>query len=219
MPKFFELPDDFDVNSLGEAKAVLKPYQPEDVTGIKNKANELLGEKKAIEARAAELEAQLKKSKVQDPDGKNSEKIQAQLEDAMNRLKEQQEAYAGLQKEVKQSKINGEASRLAALLTKDARRAALLAEKISGRIDIDNGKPVVLDHGGNPTISTLDDLAETIKKEFDFLVDGSQATGGGATGGSGGAAKSKEMKRSDFDKLSQFERATFARSGGKVIND
>lgn len=218
MPKYFELPDDFDLETLGDAAKAFKSYEPEDVAGLKSKANSILSEKKAAEARAAELEAQLKKMKVGDPE-KGSDKLQSQLEDAMAKLKQKDEELGRFQKEVKMSKIHGEAAKIAAALTKDARRAGLLSEKIASRIDIDNGKPIVLDASGNPTVSDLSDLASSIAKEFDFLCDGSQAAGGGASGGSGGAAKTKEIKRSQFDTMSQFDRSKFAKEGGKVVND
>lgn len=182
---FYEVPDDFDFNSIGDAKAVFKPFKPEDVSGLKAKANEILTEKKAIEAQFSELQAQIKKQKVTDPDGSG---VQSQLEDAMNRLKEREEALENLKKDVRKSKINGEAARIAASLTKDARRAALLAEKIAARLELDGDKIVVLDANGKHTISGTEDLASTIRKEYDFLVDGNQASGGGAIGGSGGAA-------------------------------
>lgn len=219
MPKYFEVPDDFDFESLGDAKTAFKSYEPEDVSGLKTKANELLTEKKAAEARAAELEAKLKTSKVKEPDGKGSEQLQSQLEDAMKQLAEQKDAYSALQGEIRKSKINGEAAKLAASLTKDTRRAGLLAEKIGARLDIDGDKIVVLDGNGNHTISSLDDLTSSIKKDFDFLVDASSAAGGGAEGGRGGAAKTKEISRSEFDKMGHPERASFFRDGGKVVSD
>lgn len=218
MPKYFEVPDDFDIESLGDAKDAFKSYQPEDVSGLKNKANTILTEKKAAEARAAELEAKIKNLKVSDPD-KGSDKLQSQLEDAMNQLVEQRNAYSALQNEVKQSKIYGEASKLAASLTKDTRRANLLSEKIGARLDIDGDKIVVLDSNGNHTVSSLDDLKASIKQDYDFLVDGSSAAGGGAEGGSGGAAKTKQISRSEFDKMGHPERASFFKDGGTVVSD
>lgn len=222
MAKYLELPDDFDFEQLGELKDKVKPFEPEDVSGLKNSANKLLSEKKAMEAQLAEAQAEIKKAKLgakNEGEVKGLEALQAQLEDAKNKLKEKDDAYNNLLSENKKSQIMTEASKIAASLTKDTRRAGLLAEKIGARIDFDNGKPVVLDGSGNPTISTLDELSSSIRKEYDFLVDASQASGGGAQGGSGGAAKTKEVTRSTFDSMSHADRATFAKEGGKVISD
>ena len=45
----------------------------------------------------------------------------------------------------------------------------------------------VLDGNGNLTVSTVEELTNAIKSEYPFLVDGSQAAGGGANGSSSGA--------------------------------
>lgn len=221
MPKYFQVSDDFDLDALGDNAAALKPFEPEDVDGLKSNANKILSEKKALEAKYADLEAQFKKMKVDSPakDDKGSEKLQLQLEDAMARLKERDDAYNKLMEDNKKSQIKAEADKIAAGLTKDIRRAALLSEKIGRRIDIDNGSVVVLDPNGNPTVSGLKDLTSAIRQEYDFLVDGSQASGGGAPGGRGGAAETKTLTRSDFENMDLSQRSTFFKEGGKLTDD
>lgn len=188
MPKYLEVPDDFDLESFGELKSVIKPFQPEDVTGLKNKANELLSENKTMKQKFAEMEAQIKAS-GDTADKGGADKLKAMLEDATSKLKEREQQFESLRAEIKNTKLQGEAAKIAAALTKDARRAGLLAEKIQKRLDIDGDSLVVLDQGGRPTVSSIEDLTGSIRKDFDFLCDGSQATGGGAQGGGGGAPK------------------------------
>jgi len=63
-------------------------------------------------------------------------------------------------------------------------------------------------------------LTESIRENYPFLVDGSQATGGGAARSQGGAdAGEKMVSRTDFDAMGQRERASFVKEGGKVIDD
>lgn len=216
---YIEIDDDLYNGFDDELKGQLKPYEPEDTSGLKDKANQLLSEKKTLEAQVAEAQADIKKLKVNPPQGADAEKLQSQLDDAMAKIKTSQEQYEGLQGQIKTEKRNSEAMKLASELTRDNKRANLLAEKIANRIDIDNGSVVVLDHNGNPTVSSVKDLQSAMKSEYDFLVDGSQASGGGAQGGGGGAAKANTLKRSDFDSMDQKQRSDFAKSGGKVVND
>ncbi len=215
---YIEIEDDVYNGFDDDLKGKLKPYKPEDTSGLKNKANELLNEKKALEAQLAESQAEIKKLKVNPPKGDDT-KLQSQLDDAMSKLTESQNQYAELQNTMKSEKRNSEAMKIASELTRDNKRANLLAEKIANRIDIDNGNVVVLDANGNPTVSTTAELSSQIKSEYDFLVDGSQASGGGAKGGSGGAAGAKQATRTQFDGMSQSERASFVKDGGKVVND
>jgi len=63
----------------------------------------------------------------------------------------------------------------------------------------------------------VQELTQSIKAEYPFLVDGSQAAGGGATGGSSGAGDAKQVSRTDFDAMDTRKRMSFVKSGGKII--
>jgi len=60
-------------------------------------------------------------------------------------------------------------------------------------------------------------LTQSIKAEYPFLVDGSQAAGGGATGGNSGAGDTKQVSRAEFDGYNAVKRMKFVKSGGKII--
>ena len=62
-------------------------------------------------------------------------------------------------------------------------------------------------------------LTEHLKAEYPFLVDGSQATGGGATGGGNGVSKSKTVTISEFKAMDHAARSAFSKTGGKVVDD
>jgi hypothetical protein len=78
----------------------------------------------------------------------------------------------------------------------------------------------VTDDAGQLTVSSLDDLVTTVKNDFPFLVDGIQATGGGATRSQGRAdVGNRQISRTEFEALSQGQRSQFFKEGGKVFND
>ena len=112
--------------------------------------------------------------------------------------------------------MEGQAGRVAASLTKDTARANLLSQQISSRLSLVDGEVRVLDTNGNLTVSSVEELTQSIKAEYPFLVDGSQAAGGGATGGSSGAGDTKQVSRSDFDAMDNRKRMSFVKSGGKI---
>jgi hypothetical protein len=80
--------------------------------------------------------------------------------------------------------------------------AELLSEFVSRRLDInEEGKLMVLDGEGNPTVSTLADLKKDFisSGKFDSLIDGSKSTGSGATttkaSGAGNGSDLSKMTR------------------------
>ena len=186
-----------------------------DVAGLKNKVDELLGEKKAVQKAAQEAadkakadeEERLKKTK-------NFEQLYTSSEAEREKAAEK---LTALQTQIQNQSLNSKAQELASALTKDTARAKLLAAQISSRLSLVDGEIRVLDGNGNLTVSSTTELTTAIKTEYPFLVDGSQAAGGGATGSTGGAGDSKTMARADFDKLSDDKRMDFVKAKGKVI--
>ncbi len=77
------------------------------------------------------------------------------------------------------------------LASKDAKRAKVLADYASRFAKLEDGQ-IVYEIGGLKVDKAQ--VAKHLKEEFPFLVDGSQASGGGASGGKGGGATSKPLK-------------------------
>ncbi|MFW0776350.1 MAG: hypothetical protein ACN2B6_01340 [Rickettsiales bacterium] len=178
-----------------EGKLKTLPDDAEDkMHRLESKANELLGEKKKLQLDYEEYKLDSKKklnemhNNAGGDGGEDLAKVQAMLDDALGKNKEWESKYNGLIEDNRNKTLEGEAARIAATLTKDTNRAKLLKDQIRGRLALDNDKFTVLDDLGKPTISSVDELTGQIKAQYPFLVDGSQATGGGAQGGSGGAA-------------------------------
>lgn len=160
-----------------------------DVIAMKSKMDELLTEtkdakRKAKEEADAATKAAADKAKA---DGDFEQLYKASQEDSEKHKLENDSLRAG----ISAGKIKTESARIAAGLTKDTARAELLAEKLEKRLKLTDDGLKVLDDSGQLTVSSVDDLTNDIKKKYEFLIDGSQASGGGAPGGDGGAGSKK----------------------------
>lgn len=187
----------------------------EDVSGLKRKIDELLTEKKTVQQKAMEAE-ELSRLETAEKLRKANDFEQLYNSSESERQKAADE-LATLKANLQQQQVEGQAGRVAASLTKDTARANLLSQQISSRLSLVDGEVRVLDTNGNLTVSSVEELTQSIKAEYPFLVDGSQAAGGGATGGSSGAGDTKQVSRADFDAMDSRKRMSFVKSGGKII--
>jgi len=193
-----------------------------NIDGLKNKANELLSEKKKEQEKRKELEqrlAELERKPTEKGDEKKIDDILAQLEDAKNKLAEKDNVINEMNQSRTKEKLRSMAREEAGKLTKDASRLELLAEKIESRLYYEDGNLTVLDENGKPTISPVADLSKSIAQKYPFLVDGKGASGGGASGNSGSASgavpKLSELSDSDLVKLKRDDPDAYNR----VINE
>ena len=188
-----------------------------ETKGLKSKVDELLSEKKKVQQEReqaremARLEAEQKAQKEND----YKQLFEAQKEES-NTLRQTIEK---MNADITQQKIRGEVAKLAAQLTKDTGRAQLLQKEISQRLTLVDNELRVTDESGQLTVSSMEDLANAIKTTYPFLVDGSQASGGGAVKAQGGAEARKEVSRAAFDKMDQWQRSDFIKSGGKIFDE
>lgn len=176
--------------------------QQEDVSGLKAKVDELLGEKKAAEKKAREAEeaARLEREELARKSG-NVEELERSWIEKFNRreaelngMLEQERGTLGGQ--IRDLTVGRTATDLASALAVQGSAKALLPH-IERRLSVEqrDGKPVVvvLDAQGKLSAATLDELKAEIANDAAFapLIAGSKASGGGAAGagGGGGAAK------------------------------
>jgi len=190
----------------------------EETRGLKSKVDELLGEKKRVQQEREEAREQARLEAEEKAKAENNYK---QLFES--RSEENNQLRAQIDKmnaEAQQQKINEQAVKLAAQLTKDTGRAQLLQKEFSQRLSLVDGELRVTDPSGQLTVSSLDDLVNSIKTDYPFLVDGIQASGGGAVKAQGGAeARGKEMSRSDWEALPLVKRQQFFKDGGKLYDE
>ena len=178
--------------------------QPEDVSGLKSKVEELLGEKKAAEkarndaeeqARLEREEAARKSGNVEELEKSWSEKYNRR-EAELNGMLEQERGTLSTQ--IRDLTVGRTATDIASALAIPGSAKALLPH-IERRLSVEqrDGKPVVvvLDQQGKLSAATLDELKAEFANDTAFapLIAGSKASGGGAAGagGGGGAAKGK----------------------------
>lgn len=178
--------------------------QPEDVSGLKSKVQELLDEKKAADKarKDAEDQARLereenarKSGNVEELERSWTEKF-TRREAELNGMLEQERGTLSTQ--IRDLTVGRTATDIASALAIPGSAEALLPH-IERRLSVEqrDGKPVVvvLDKQGKLSASTLDELKAEFANNTAFapLIAGSKASGGGANGAGngGGAAKGK----------------------------
>ena len=153
---------------------------------LQAKINESNKHTKAAEAKAASEEKErLKASNDYEQLFKSSE---AQREELLLQIEHRDKKAATGSEE-------NAALALANSLTKDPKRARLLAKELKSRFKFTDEGIKITDKDGNLTVSSPEDLKLEVQRnpDYDFLIDGIDSSGGGATGGnnSGGAVKQK----------------------------
>lgn len=196
----------------------LQTYVEEQVAALKIKNDELLQEKRTLKEKTqSEIDEARRLAEEQaKQNGDFKQLFESQQQKAQTLEQQLEEMKTNI---VKQN-INTEAAKLAARLTKDTNKAQLLQQQLSQRLSYVDNEIRVTDENGQLTVSSVDDLANSIKTAYPFLVDGTQASGGGATKSqSSGDAVAKEISRADFDTMDNGKRAEFIKSGGKLFDE
>lgn len=174
----------------------LKVEGVEDVSGLKAKIAELLGEKKEAERKAREREeaaaqaAAEAAAKAGDVEALNKS-WEAKL---AKREAELAEALKARDSQLVDLTVGATAQRLASDLAVPG-SADVLLPHIKSRLRYEDGKTIVLDADGRPSAFTVDELANEIRNDSRFkpLIVASMADGGGASGSRGGGAASKNL--------------------------
>lgn len=184
-----------------DGKFRLKVDGVPDVSGLKNKVDQLLTEKKEADrkakeaAEAAEAERQAALAKSGDIDALR-QSYEAKL---TKREKELMDQLSGLQSQVHGLTVGQTAMSVAVELAMDGSSDVLLPHvKQRLSMEIVDGQAVtrVLDKAGKPSAMTIEELKTEFAANPAFapIIKASKAAGGGASGGNnsgGGAPKSK----------------------------
>jgi len=179
----------------------------ERTAGLRSKVDELLGEKKTAsqKQREAEAAAAAEREKRAKDDGDHK----ALFESSEQKRGELQTQYDTLRDSIRSEKRNGEALKISSQLA-SGDNVGLLSEFVARRVDVnDDGKTVVLNEDGSPSVLTLDELKTEIEKSgrFNALLDGPKSSGGGASRtGNGGAGTG-----TDISKMSREQKKLFYR--------
>ena len=201
--------------------------EKEDLSGLKNKVDELLREKKAAsqkareaaeEADAARLEAAKKGNDTEALDKSWQEKFNAREVE----LKKELEELSGTLVKLTSGQT---ATKIAAEIAVQGSADVLLPHlERRLRTEFREGSPVtvVLDKDGKPSAMSVDELKAEFQNSAAFapLIVGTKANGAGRTGGNeSSGAGVNEVSRSEFDRMNQAQRANFAKNGGKLKDD
>ena len=201
--------------------------EKEDLSGLKNKVDELLREKKAAsqkareaaeEAEAARLEAAKKGNDTEALDKSWQEKFNAREVE----LKKELESLSGTLVKLTSGQT---ATKIAAEIAVQGSADVLLPHlERRLRTEFRDGSPVtvVLDKDGKPSAMSVDELKAEFQNSAAFapLIVGTKANGAGRTGGNeSSGAGVNEVSRSEFDRMNQAQRANFAKNGGKLKDD
>ena len=180
--------------------AEVKSMIEDQVSGLKNKVDELLGEKKSATQKAKELE-ELQKTQEEER-LKEKEQFRELYEREQESKRELQERFEEFNSRIQKQTINAETTKLASELTRDTARSELLQEKAAQYAKYsDDG--VVFELGGVPV--EKEKVLTHLREKYPFLVDGSGATGGGASGSdNGGAVSNKSFSEMTGAELSQL---------------
>ncbi len=188
--------------------------QPEDVSGLKSKVQELLEEKKAADkarkdseeqARLEREEALRNSGNVEELERSCSEKFSRREAGLAGQLESERNTLQG---QIRDLTVGRTATEIATTLAIPGSAKALLPH-IERRLSVEqrDGKPtvVVLDQAGKLSATTLEELKSEFTKDpaFGPLIAGSKASGGGAGGaGNGGGAA---LKRSEMSSVAKRE--------------
>lgn len=201
--------------------------EKEDLSGLKNKVDELLREKKAAsqkareaaeEADAARLEAAKKGNDTEALDKSWQEKFNAREVE----LKKELDELSGTLVKLTSGQT---ATKIAAEIAVQGSADVLLPHlERRLRTEFRDGSPVtvVLDRDGKPSAMSVDELKAEFQNSAAFapLIVGTKANGAGRTGGNeSSGAGFNEVSRSEFDRMNQAQRANFAKNGGKLKDD
>lgn len=184
---------------------------------MRKKMDELLNETKR--AKQLRREAEEKAAAEAEEKARKAGDFEQLYKSAEEQRKQYQAELEKLKGGIAQEKVKSTAMKLSAELA-DGHNAELLSEFIERRLRFDNDGIKVLSTNGELTVSTLENLRDEIKADarFKSLIRGSQASGGGATGGRGDKGTTKTMTRAEFDALDHGARSAFFASGGKLTN-
>jgi len=173
----------------------------DQVSGLKNKVEELLGEKKSAAQKAKELEEQ---QKTQEEERlKEKEQFRELYEREQTSKKELQEQFEDFQNRIKKQEIQNASLKLASELTRDTARGELLQEKASQYAKYNEDGSVIFELGGVQV--DQEKVLNHLKEKYPFLVDGSGATGGGASGSTqNGGAVTKSFSEMTGAELSEL---------------
>jgi hypothetical protein len=185
---------------------------------MKSKMDQLLTETKA--AKTSRREAEDAARIAADAKALKDNDFEQLFKSSEEKAKSYQEELSGFKTSMAKKEVQSTSQTLAQKIA-EGDNINLLSTFIQPRLKHTDDGIKVLDHQGNLTVSSLDDLVNEFKTNsvFASLLKGNKADGGGAPGGNrSSGAGDKIMTRVEFDQISAIKKSEFIKSGGKTID-
>ena len=171
-----------------ELDALIAEKLAAETDGLKKKNEELLTEKKQVSQKLSDFEIAQKQA---ENDGlKQREEFKELYERSEAANKELRETIIAKDEKERKDALTLATVELGRSLTRDTKKAGLLAEQAAKHASNVDGK-VVYEIGGIKV--DVEKVKEHLTSSFGFLVDGSGNTGSGASGNQGGGAVTKKF--------------------------
>lgn len=229
LPDVSAVPEHLKPILAGNKLDLTKLMPMEDLTGLKTalqteRANAgayaKFGKPDELAKKLADLQAQVDKG------GKGGEDAQAKM-DALKatydaQLSDRDQRLSSLMKRQANAELRAELAKVGVVPEGLDILANFAAQRIAFN---DDGTPKVMTADGKPMIgsgadhgATLADLAKELAKAIPHLVKDGGAGGSGKQPNDGGKPDRQTVTRAAFEAMSQAERSTFSKSGGKVTD-
>jgi DNA repair exonuclease SbcCD ATPase subunit len=200
----FKLEDGTEVEAFTAEE--LQAKLDEELSGLKAKRDELLG----LHAKDKERLTELEKAQQEAEEARQREKgeFKSLYEKTQAELETERENARKFRQQIQQKELEGAANALVTELTRDNKRAELLRkEALQFAKYTDDG--VKFEVGGVEVDAAK--LKQKLSDDYPFLVDGSQASGGGAQGGNrnGQAGKWADYSSAELSEIRKSDPARY----------
>jgi hypothetical protein len=176
-----------------KAKTYTQEEFDTEIAGLKSKVDELLAEKKAASKKADDAKAE--KAALEEKQAREKGEFKTLYEQEQQKLADAQSELANYKAQVIEKEISGASLSVAATLTKDQGKQAILQEQVSKYIAVGDDGNLQYEIGG--VAIEQSQLIDKIKTDFPFLIDGSPASGDRVDASKrkgGGATNTKQFR-------------------------
>lgn len=188
-----------------------------EIERLKQHNEKLIGEKRQRDEAARQ--AQAERERIEQEAAKKNGDYEALEKSYQEKLQARENELNELYKQRDAQSINGESQRLASQLADTPTNQRLLQRFIKDRLSVVDGQVKVVDEQGQPSASTIDDLAHEFRTSgiYDSLLTGTRGSGTGGNGtGSKGAKPVSEYTEAEMVQLAQTNKDEFNRLFNKT---
>lgn len=200
---------------VSEYQAQLDDYKSQ-VEKVNNKNKELIAERRKDQERKKALEEEARRAEeLKMKESENYKDYSQSLEQKIEKLTQDLEETRNTYKTKEQKAL---AYKLASQVASGARAEDLAEFHLRNRIvENEDGSVMYKNSEGKVVYTDAEDLLEEIKssERYQHLIDAPKSSGGGASGNTSSASKTKVISKADFDSMSPRQQIDFQKKGGR----